>query len=50
MNEMEYALYQKCYDQIDKIIREKIINTHIYIRTEPERCLERIKKRGRKEE
>lgn len=50
MTELEHELYLKIFDSLNELFRTPRLHRFIYLRTSPERCLERMKKRGRFEE
>jgi deoxyadenosine/deoxycytidine kinase len=50
MNDMEFQIYLKIFDDLNKLANLHPIHRQIYLRTEPQKCLERMQKRGRKEE
>ena len=50
MDDMEHALYLKVFDSLQSLHQPAPIHKHIYLRTDPQRCWERMQKRGRGEE
>ena len=50
MSSLEYNLYHKFYEDLQKVYELPIRHKHIYLKTNPEICLERIKKRSREEQ
>lgn len=49
MTQMEFKLYEKFYADLEELYKLPRF-AHIYLRTDPKRCLERVRKRGRHEE
>ena len=47
---MEYQLYLNFYRNLSQLYDLPLVHQYIYLRTDPEKCLERIHKRGRREE
>lgn len=47
---MEYAMYLQVFEDLSRLADLHLIHRPIYLRTTPEVCLQRMHKRGRKEE
>lgn len=47
---MEFEMYQRVYDDLWKLADLKLDHRPIYLRTSPEVCLERMRRRARSEE
>lgn len=43
-------MYLKLFEDLNKLADLHPIHRHIYLRTVPKKCMERMQKRGRKEE
>ena len=50
MTDMEHSLYVKFYDDLSSLYKLPPVHRHIYLRTDPQRCQERIRLRNRAEE
>ena len=50
MSEMEHELYLKMFSSLDELFETPRTHKYIYLRTNPERCMERVRKRKRLEE
>ena len=50
INDIEHSMYNLWYNFYPKYVRASENNLHIYLKTTPDVCIQRIKKRGRIEE
>lgn len=50
MAPIEYQLYLRAFEDLSRLHQPQPIHKHFYLRTQPERCRQRIEKRGRAEE
>jgi deoxyadenosine/deoxycytidine kinase len=49
MNSMEHALYLSMYNSLDNLFKTPRVHRFIYLRSSPEKCMERMLKRARHE-
>lgn len=49
MNSMEHALYLNMYNSLDNLFKTPRVHRFIYLRSSPEKCMERMLKRARHE-
>ena len=50
MSEIEYSLYLEMFNSLDSLFKTPRLHKFIYLRTSPQKCMERMKKRARFEE
>lgn len=50
MSDMEHALYLNMYDGLESLFEAPRLHKYIYLRTSPQKCLQRMAKRARSEE